>query len=422
MAEDEALAPNGSRTAGSALDRRTLAPLVVLAFAQDAIYALVFLSFMNHYLLGVLKASAALPAYTLALYGAARLVTHPLAGKLIDATSARLVLRLSIVAQLLAVGLLLAVQSLAAFLIAAVLLAVGYASIWPLIYETLARTQPSETHSKAAGTLAIVGYIATGFGFLCGVLIGRLVHRSAPFLLTGALVALAGLTQGSRAFAASPGVAPGPGADMDGAPAGLAPPGTSGQRGRLLFFGLIMFLDFAAISSLAGVYGPFTRISLGINLARTTLVLLPAGAAAAVSLYWMSKYSRPQRRLREMSVLYLLAGAGALGLAVSPTPWAALFVAIALGAGLGGIGPIVAATVVDLSGTSNRGAIVGSLLAIEGLGSVAGPLTVGLVTDLLNPRAGMAAIGAIFVALVAVTASGVRREWRDEPRQPGLAP
>ena len=54
--------------------------MVVLAFTQDAIYALIFLSFMNHYLLGVLKASAALPAYTLALYGAARLVTHPLAG------------------------------------------------------------------------------------------------------------------------------------------------------------------------------------------------------------------------------------------------------------------------------------------------------------------------------------------------------
>jgi MFS family permease len=205
---------------------------------------------------------------------------------------------------------------------------------------------------------------------------------------------------------------------MDGAPAGFTSPRISRQRGQILFFGLIMFLDFGAVSALAGAYGPFTRISLGINLLRTTLFLLPAGAAAAVSLYVMSRYSRPRRRLREMSALYLLAGAGALGLAVSPTPSAALFVAIALGAGLGGIGPIVAATVVDLSGTSNRGAVVGSLLALEGLGSVAGPATVGLVTDLLNPRAGMATIGAIFVALVVVTASGVRGEWRNEPLLP----
>jgi MFS family permease len=119
-----------------------------------------------------------------------------------------------------------------------------------------------------------------------------------------------------------------------------------------------------------------------------------------------------------MSAMYLLASAGALGLAAAPTAWAALFVAIALGAGLGGIGPIVAATVVDLGGTTNRGAVVGSLLAIEGLGSVAGPATVGLVTDLLNPRAGMATIGAIFVALVVVTASGGRGEWKSEPRHP----
>ena len=401
----------------SALDRAALAPLAVLAFAQDAIYALVFLSFMNHYLLGVLKASAALPAYTLALYGATRLAIHPLAGRLIDATSSRLVLRLSIVVQLVAVALLLTVHSLAAFLTSSVLLAVGSASIWPLIYETLARTQPSGAHSKATGALAIVGYVGTACGFLSGVLIGRFVHYEAPFLLTAALVTVAGLTQRSGVFKASPVVPALTVLVGDGATEGRIAPKRSRPRGNILFFGLIMFLDFAAVSALAGVYGPFTRISLGINLLRTTLFLMPAGAAAAISLYAVSRYSRPRRRLREMSALYLLAGAGALGLAAAPTPWTALFVAIALGAGIGGIGPIVAATVVDLGGTGNRGTVVGSLLAIEGLGSVAGPATVGLATDLLNARAGMAAIGTIFVALMILTASGVRGERRSEPRR-----
>jgi MFS family permease len=392
------------------MDRRGVALLAVLAFAQDAIYALIFLTYMNHYLLVVLKASPGLPAYTLALYGATRLVIHPIAGKLIDSTSPRLVFRASIIIQLGGVALLLFAHGLAVFLVATVLLAAGAASVWPLIYETLARTQPQAAHGEAAGMLTVVGYVGTGAGLLSGVLLGRFVHRPAAFLLTGAFVALAGVTQGSGHFDKTIGVASsaktGPGKTLAARIASSGPT----RGGRIVFFGLIMFLDFAAISSLAGVYGPFTRISLGIDLLTTVLLLIPTALAAAVSLFVASRKSRPQRRLKEMSILYSLAGAGALGLAAFPTPSIALVIAVALGAGAGGIGPIVAATVVDLSGTGQRGLVVGSLLAVEGLGSVAGPAIVGFITDLLSPRAGMAAIGLIFGALMVITASGYRRE------------
>ena len=389
-----------ARVGPGRVDRRALAPLAVLAFAQDAIYALIFLSFMNHYLLVVVRTSPGVPAYTLALFGGTRLIVHPLAGKLIDATNPRLVLRISVIAQLAAVALLLLVHGIGAFLAATVLLAAGSASIWPLIYETLARTQPADVRSRATGVLAIVGYVGTMVGFLSGVLLGRLVGSHVPFWLTGGFVATAGLAQGARAFSG----ARGPQLAEERAPTSS---GASRAPG-LAFFALLMFLDFAAIAALAGVYGPFSRISLGINLLKTTLLLLPAGAAAALSLWIVSRHSKPGRRVRELSALYLIAGAGVIALAASPGPWTALFMAIPLGAGLGGIGPIIAATVVDLGASENGGTVVGSLLAVEGVGSVVGPLMVGFITDTLSPRAGMGAIGVIFVTLVAVTLVGNR--------------
>src|SRR5438309_1828102 len=92
---------------GGRLVLRALLPLLVLAFTQDAINGLIFLSYMNHYLLVVLHASPGLPGYTLALYGLTKLLVLPLSGRLVDKRSPRVVLGAALTAQLAAAALLL---------------------------------------------------------------------------------------------------------------------------------------------------------------------------------------------------------------------------------------------------------------------------------------------------------------------------
>jgi MFS family permease len=398
------------------LDRASLVLTVALAFSQDAAYGLVFLSYMNHYLLDVLHTSPGLPGYTLALYGGTKLVMHPIAGRVLDRTSPRFVFLGAVGLQVAAAGVLLVSHTLAAFLIASSLLALGSAALWPLIYETVARTQPAEVRSRVTGALSLAGYVATGSGFATGVLLGHFTHsRHAAFFVLLALVGLPIL------FAARPSLA-GTGraprlADVD-EPAG---PARASRFSGIALFGVIVFIDYAGITSLAGAYGPYVRLTLHITLLHTSLLLAPAALMALVSLGIAARYSRPHRRLGEMALLYVLAAAGAFGLAATSTPWVAGVFAVVLAAGAGGIGPIIAASMIDQGGDVNRGLILGTLMSLEGLGSVLGPAGIALVIDLINPAAGLAAIGVIFAMLVPLTYVAFRRGSSTAPRPAQLA-
>jgi predicted MFS family arabinose efflux permease len=381
------------------LNRASLLLTIVAAFSQDAIYGLIFLSYMNHYLLDVLKTSAGLPGYTLALYGACRLLVHPIAGRIIDRRSPRLVFRIGVGIEVVGALLLLVSHTLVAFLAAAALLAIGAGAIWPLIYDTVGRTQAPQARSRVTGLLTLAEYVATGMGFAAGVLVGHVEHRDGAFLMALAIVAVPALLQGSHAL--SPG-------ERHPAPPPTGRTAASRVAGIALLAS-IAFIDFAGVTSLAGVYGPYARLSLHITLLRTTLLLAPAGAAALLALFVASRWSRPERRLAEMAVFYVLSAVGAFGLASTSTPWVAAAFAIPLAAGVGGIGPIIAASIIDQGEHSDRGLVLGALMSIEGLGAVLGPASTAVIIDLFNPRAGLAAIGVIFAALIPLTFVAFRR-------------
>ncbi len=375
----------------AAVNRRALAATVVLAFAQDAIYGFIYLSYMNHYLLGHLHSSGGLPGYTLALYGGTKLLVHPLAGRVLDRTTPRLLLRLSVAAQGAGVALLLGVHALWAFLAASVFMAIGSAAMWPLIYDTVARTQARSVRSEVTGVLALAGYVATGTGFAGGVLLAHLAHWRLAFLAIAVAAAVPLVLQPMRAF--DPGEHPAERERKRRAP-------IFRQLRQVALFGVIVFVDYAAITSLAAVYGPFTRLTLGLSLLRTTFLLAPA-AAAALGMLWLSaRFSRPGRRFAEMAALYLLAASGAFALSLASNQWAAMALAPILAAGVGGIGPIVAATMIDQGGEGDRGTIIGTLMSVEGVGSVVGPALSALAIDLASPRWGIAFIGLLFAALV----------------------
>ncbi len=380
-----------------ALDLRALAFTVALAFSQDAVYALVFLSYMNHYLLDVLGASPGLPGYTLALYGGTKLVVHPLAGRLLDRTRPRLVYGASVAVQVTGLAALLAFHTLAAFLAGAFLLAIGSAAMWPLVYDALARTQPSEGQPRAVGVLALAGYLAVGVGFGAGVLLAARGPWRTAFVLAAAIVALPALFQRSRAL--DPGGRHG--GDESGSPAAA--------RHRLAVFGLVILLDYAAVSSLAGIYGPYIRLSLGITLLRAAVGLAPAGLAALAALAAASRFSRPGRRPHELALFFACSATGAALLGAASSGWTAALAAIPLAAGVGGTGPLLAATMIDLGGSKGRGLVLGTLMSVEGVGSVAGPAVVATVAELASPRAALAAIGIVYALLTIVVSAAASR-------------
>jgi predicted MFS family arabinose efflux permease len=307
---------------------------------------------------------------------------------------------------------LLTVHTVGAFLAAVVLLAIGAASVWPIVYEAIARTQRPGARSKATGALAITGYLSTGAGFLGGVALGRSRDVWPAFALVGALVAARALLQGARVF--------------DEGYEGEAPrvrPAvkTRGQSAGL--FSLIIMMDFAALSALIAIYGPFTRITLGMGMLRTAALLIPAGLMALASLMFASRHSQQERRFHEMLLLSVIAAVGALGLALEPRQAAAMLFAIPLAAGLAGIAPIVTATMVDLSGTIGRGEAIGTFMSMDGIGTIAGAATTGFLTAMDGPRAGMAGIGLMFVALITLTSFAATRggmgSAQDSPARAG---
>lgn len=387
--------------AGAApLDRRALGFVLVLASLQDVIFAILFLSTMNHYLLDVLKTSAGSPGYTLAIYGGTKLIAHPFAGRLIDRTSPRFVFVLAVGVQACALVLLLSTRGLGIFLIVAVLMAIGAAAFWPLIYEAVARTQPRDGHARAAGILALVGYISTAVGLGIGVLLADFAPWRAAFILALVLVALPFALQREPALRR---LGPAPGDAID-------PPAPRRGRRPFVVFGAVLFLDYACITAVAGSYGPYIRRTLDISLLHATILMVPAGAIALGSLALASRFSRPDRRFFEMAGLYAVAAVGAFALSATDAPVLAAVFAVIMAAGIGGISPIIAATMLDMGGNTSRGFVIGSLMSVEGLGSIAGPGVAAATADLFGPRAAMALIGSILVALVGLTlfASGHR--------------
>src|SRR5262245_23241397 len=128
-----------SERAPAATNWRALSVAAALAFVQDAVYAMLLLTFMNHYLLDVLEAAPSTPGIALAAYGAVRLATNPAAGWLLDRTGARIVTAVALTAQVAGVACVLVAPGVGSFVVAAGLVGLGAGAMWPLIYDTVAR-------------------------------------------------------------------------------------------------------------------------------------------------------------------------------------------------------------------------------------------------------------------------------------------
>jgi DHA2 family lincomycin resistance protein-like MFS transporter len=377
------------------MDKRTLGVALVLSVTQNAAYALLFLSYMNGYLLEELKAGPGLPGYSLALYGAVVFIANPIAGQLLDRFSPRAVFAAALALQLAAAAVLLLVPTIAGFLAATALLAAGAGGAWPTLYAVLARSLPESVRTRASGILAVAGYLATALGFAAGVLLLQAATRTIAFGVLAVTVAVSAPVMYSSRLSRGRGGGPDNPDEQSGAPGHSVP-----------LFGAVVFGYFAVTAALTGAYGPYLIDSQDVSIAEAVPFMLPAGLTALLALLAVTAGHSERTRPRNVAILFGVAAIGAGGVAVANELWVAALAAIPLAAGIGGIGPLVGATMLDIGGTSRRGGLLfGTLMSVEALGAIAGPAVIATVVQFANPRYGMAAIALILGLLVAAVAT-----------------
>lgn len=385
---------------------------VLMAGLENGMFSFVFLSFMNTYLLEVLKEGAATPGYTLAAYSAVVLVMNTVAGALLDRVRPALILAMVVAAQLSAVVVLLVTSSFEGFLVATVLLAFGTGSVWPLVFKVLGNTQPLARRASAGAAIAVSGYAMTAIGLLLGVTLGAVAHPvfSLAVIAAMAVAPLYWIRDPILAAGASPPSSP------LAAPEVPPAPEVATRAGRPRGFravAALLFLGYGARTAVAGVYGPFSQLTLERSLLATAPYLVPAGLLALLSLWSVPRWSRPGRRPFELSLVFALAAGGSVLVAMAQDPLSAGAASIPLVIGITACAPLLAATVLDVGTGENSGLIFGSLLTIEGIGTVAMRALAAFAIDLSGPRAGFVAIAAMFVAL-ALLAPVVPKPDEDE--------
>ncbi len=364
--------------------------------------ALVGIAFGNSYLIETRHAPASYPAYALGIYGLVKLLTAPAGGWLLDRV--RVVLTIGLVYASEATGLLIILVTGTAngFLVGVAFLSAGVALAWLLVFHALGDAFEADVRASATAYVGLVSAGATGAGFGLAAVLGQIDFWQSAFLLalglaTGtALLMLRLHPRGGRA-----------GFGRQQPKSAPAPP-SIGHRKQLVA-GVVIFAHFFAVTATIAVFGPFVLRSLHLSLLRAGILLLPASGAAALSMLLMGRISRHGKRFGQVAALYALGAAAILAAAFVHQAWLFAFVAIPLAVAIGGAQPLLNASVLDVShANESRGAVLGWLFFAEGLGSVAGPLLIGLVISTASIRDAVLALSLLEGAIVVLALYAAR--------------
>jgi len=396
-----ALEPQVAARVAGATDR-TVRFVLAAVFALDALTTLIITGYGNSYLLQTLDAPPSYPAFALGVYGFVKLATGPASGWLTDRARPLLSVLLAGALQAGGVGVMLAVGTAQAFVAGAGILSAGTTLMWLLVFRALADSVMPAARGTATAYLGLTSAISVGVGFAAAALLAE----SAPSAVFVTGIALgcvsAGLLLQAFDWSASPRTSRRPvsaGADEPALPPGRAEAAAAG----------VVFMHFLALNATIAAFSPVALDLLDLTLLQLTALLAPAAAAAGLTMLIAGRRSRPGNRMREALPLYAL-GALALLLTALTSHWAWFAGGMAVvGVAIGGTTPLLSSTRIDVSiAVSSPGQALGRLIFAEGVGSVAGPLLIGVVITAGDIRAGAVVAGLAFVLLAVLTAAAAR--------------
>lgn len=374
-------------------------PYLLITLLVDSAFIFVFLVTLQSYLPEANGLGASLPGYALAVYGAAKLVTQLLGGRLIDRVGSGRGLFAGLV--LIVAGQLAMLAAAAAPLAvfpAAALYGTGAAILWPAIYALASGAFTAGERARLTSAMMLTTGLALGVGLGLGFLLPDDFPYAAAALLGIAIV----VTALAFAALARPAAFERTGEEAQARP--TAPFGDvirDALQPQRLGFGLVVLLQAAAAGVLLAVFRSYGRDILGVSFREEALYLAPAAVLGAGAVIAGGALADRFGRLGLLACGFLIAAPALLLLSSVTSPVFVIPLAAIVGAGLGLALPSVPALSMDLSRTASQGTLLAWFMTLEGLGHAAGPALGGFVSEMGDTTAVLRLAAALFAAIAA---------------------
>jgi len=366
-----------------------LLPVLGAVFSLDCLAGLVVMGYGNSYLINVLRAPSSYPAYALGIYGVVKLTVALPGGWLLDRLKPGTVAFLAGISAAAGLAGILATKSAVGYFVGVGLISLGSSLAWLDVFHVIGGRHDASERGGVMASVGVVSAGATGAGLGTAAVVGEVPGWRLAFLL-GVVISVA-----ATAFLLA--------MSRQGVSAGGAtacPDRTRTPGRQRLVAALVLFLHFSLISGMLAALAPFALRTLDLSLLQTGIAVAPAGALGAGAMLFVGRRSRAATHLRTAAALYVFAGVGLAAVAVtSDAAWFA-FASLPLGIGIGGATPLINASVLDAARAGERnGVALGYLFFAEGLGSIAGPLVVGLLIAAGSERTGVASVASVAIVL-----------------------
>lgn len=354
--------------------------LLLAAFLLDLLSVFIVFGYGSSYLLRVLHAPSAYPAFALAIYGGVKTGTSQPAGWLLDRLGKGPVVALAFATGAIGLATAAHARRADAFFVAVGLLAVTVSIGWVVVMAALSQESDARDRGATASTLGLLSGAATGSAvFLAAAFVALGTPREALgfgvslVVLVCALLALSSFT----------------------------PPEVQGfgrrrvLRERLPLFAIVFF-HFAALTAVAGLYIPFLLRALDLSTTRAAIVLLPAAAAGGLTMLWSGARSRAGLRFALAGDFYALGGLALLLISRESHLLLVGLLTVPVVGALAATAPLVNAAVLD-TGARTRSETLGWIFLVEGLGAAAGPLIAAGGISLVGIRLAMALLSCAII-------------------------
>lgn len=364
-------------------------------FAQIALGTVLFAVFQE-YLPNDLGTSDAYPGYAIAAYGGARFFGEPFTGLLSDRMNRRNNLLVGLLVMALAFALMAGVDVAWPFIPLSALMGIGTGFLWPASYAMAADMYSEGGRGKAVGVLNVAQLVGFGIGALCGAYLLDETGATPVFIVALAasaaswLVAYSSLgAAGKRALTGRMQTQP------EDARAVLTRP--------IVSLTLVVLLFAVGSSTVIPAIRPYGEEVLNVSFSKLTSGLIPAIAVGALLYIPAGHFSDRLGRLPPLVAGLILAPLGMLAIAEVDRFLPAMVAAALIFAGYVICVPAFNSAMMDLAPLSRRGAVMGIVVAVQGLGLALGPVIGGVVSAQLSAEAAFRFGAAIMLAALVLT-------------------